>query len=189
MLSRLPREAAASLRGREAKRLEPVLVPELEPELRPWLAAAVKRLEPALVRELARALAMEFRPWLAAELDPPLSRAANSAPPGSWRQRRPVLRRPGLRRFPLRQERKRRDLPKDCASAVGPGLIVCREVGVGRIKDRPDHHEREQHAFHTRTLRRRSSLGKTTEGPDPFLPPPVKGRMRNRHRWISADVF
>src|SRR6185312_15887656 len=162
MLSRLPREAAASLRGREAKRLEPVLVPELEPELRPWLAAAVKRLEPALVPELARALAMEFRPWLAAELDPPLSRAANSAPPGSWRQRRPVLRRPGLRRSPLRQERQ------------------------GRIKDRPDHHEREQHAFHTRTLRRRSPLGKTTEDPDPFLPPPVKGRRRNRHRWISA---
>ena len=71
---------------------------------------------------------------------------------------------------------KRRDLPKDCASAVGPGLIVCREVGVGRIKDRPDHHEREQHAFHTRTLRRRSPLGKTTEGPDPFLPPAVNGR-------------
>src|ERR1051326_9284252 len=93
MLRRLPREAAASLRGREAKRLEP----EIAMELRAWLAAAVKRLEPALVPELARALAMEFRPWLAAELDPPLSRAANSAPPGPWRQRRPVLWRPGLR--------------------------------------------------------------------------------------------
>src|SRR6185295_4274431 len=166
MLSRLPREAAASLRGREAKRLEPVLVPEL-----------------------ARELAMEFRPWLAAELDPPLSLRRIRRHRGHGVSAARFFGGLGFVDSLYARRGKRRDLPKDCASAVGPGLIVCREVGVGRIKDRPDHHEREQHAFHTRTLRRRSPLGKTTEGPDPFLPPPVKGRMRNRHRWISADVF